>query len=320
MVSHVSRSTSARAARPPRPSRGARPEAAEPGGAPPTASARFRDLDPYRAAREWARYEGTAQRSLWRELRERFLERHQANEGWVLDVGSGPGRFTPRLGGPASPRVALDLSREMLALLGQGWRRHAGRRPLPHRVIGNGARPPFASAAFAEVALLGNALGFSEAASDRLWAATLDLVAPGGTFVVEIAPGAGERSRYLARLPATSVARLLRSPIAAVRLRLAREGFAPEPTRRKDAGAFRRYTVAELSQRLAGAGWEVLEVSAVAPALGADAERIAAAERDSKAWAHLVELEEQLGRVPERWGSAAAVLIAARRPRLETRH
>jgi hypothetical protein len=61
-------------------------------------------------------------------------------------------------------------------------------------------------------------------------------------------------------------------------------------------------------------GWVVLEAMAVAPALGFDPERIAAVRPVPRAWTHLLEVEEALGRIPERWEGAAAMMVALRRP------
>jgi len=63
-------------------------------------------------------------------------------------------------------------------------------------------------------------------------------------------------------------------------------------------------------------GLEIEETLAVAPALGADPERVAAVRPDPAAWRRLLELEELLGRAPARWENAAALLVAARRPPL----
>src|SRR5271170_1617127 len=93
-----------------------------PAAAPSPIRDRFLSVDGYRANREWQRYLGTAQRDLFRELRERFLARHSPSALRALDVGSGPGRFTARLGAiPASQRVAFDIGREMLQQLPEHW-------------------------------------------------------------------------------------------------------------------------------------------------------------------------------------------------------
>ena len=294
-------------------------------GAPPLAARtspgasardRFRTLDRYRVEREWRRYEGTAQRRLWREIRERFLERRAPAGEWTLDLGSGPGRFTPWVGGSGARPIALDVSREMLRALPSYWKARHLRFPAPDRVRGDATHPPFPPGVFAVVLALGNAIGFAEASSDRLLGAAMKLVRPGGTLLLEIAPGPGERSRYLTRLPVASVGRLVRAPVAALLPRIEREGFAPERPRRREAGAFRRVSATDLVRRLEGVGWTVSEVLAVAPALGPDPERIRACASDPKAWGHLLQLEEAAGHEPERWVRAAAVLVAAVQNRL----
>lgn len=285
-----------------------------PGGArspSPAARARFLAADRYRVEREWNRYEGTPQRDLFRELRERFLRRWSRPDGWAIDVGSGPLRFTPILGGGDSRRIALDLSREMLRWTPPGADR--GNSPLSERVQGDACCPPFQSESFATVVVLGNALGFAGDAAPRLLDAAVELVAPNGSLLIEIAPGPGEHSRYLARLPATAVGRLLRSPPPAVIARIAREGFERDPPRRAEEGPFQRFDAEKLVEGLEHRGFRREEILAVAPALGSQPERTAAVRSDPKSWQHLLMVEETLGRLPDRWPKAAAVLLALAR-------
>jgi SAM-dependent methyltransferase len=286
-----------------------RPSTAGRGSSEPAdARERFERLDAYRVGREWRRYEGTAQRDLFRHLRVRFLQRHSSPGRWAIDVGSGPGRFLAEVGGPGAERIALDLSFETLRQV------PLDTRPAPHRVRGDGASPPFARSAFGTVAVLGNALGFSGADADRFLESVESLVAPGGTLILEVVAGPGERSRYLSRLPPSTLGRLLRSPVRAVQLRTEREGFIPEVPRRKDSGSFRRFDPVRVIEQFRSRGWTVREVSAVAPALGAVPFAVEAARPDPKAWDHLIELEEAIGRSPNRWPYAAAVLLACSAP------
>lgn len=211
-------------------------------------------------------------------------------------------------------RVAVDLGDEMLRELADRWPVTAPSPPRPDRVRGDAVRPPFAAGSFDVVSALGNLVGFAEGDSDRLLERVADLVAPGGTLLLEIAPGPGERSRYLHRLPPSSVARLLRSPPGIVTARVEREGFLREPPRKAEPGGFQRTGAETLSSWLERSGFRVTETLAVAPVLGPDAVRIAASARDPKAWGHLLEVEERIGRSPDRGTAAAAVLVAAVRP------
>lgn len=283
----------------------------EPDAAKPTAHERFLRLDPARAEREWLRYEGTGQRQLFRSLRERFLARHRGDGAWNLDVGAGPGRFTALVGHPNDRHLALDLSASMLAEAQRPGEPPGGHRPI-EAVRGDALHPPFASGQFATVALLGNTLGFEEVKGPQLLAAVEGLVRPGGVLIVEVAPGPGERSRYLGRLPPGAVRRLVAAPPVAVAPRVQREGYEVEPVRHKTS-RFRRWSAAELHARWSAGGWELRETVAVAPALGPDAARVESIAQDPRSWERLLELEERLGREPGRWRRAAALLLAVQR-------
>lgn len=281
---------------------------------PPSAHVRFLLADRDRALREWRRYEGTPQRELYRQLRERFLRRHARSGPWALDVGSGPGRFVRLLGGRGTRCVALDLSRAMLTV-GRELASSEGRAdavPPVERVQGDALRAPFRPGAFAEIAVVGNPLGFEAGSGTQLLAEVEGLLAPRGTLIVEAAPGPGERSRYLARLPAGAVRRLLAAPLAALLPRVRREGFQREPSRHRP-GSFRRWSVEDLVSRWTGADWHLLEVMAVAPALGPEAGHLQEVARDGQAWDRLLLLEETLGREPPRQADAAALLLAVER-------
>ena len=233
----------------------------------------------------------------------------------MLDAGSGPGRFTADLGAPGTARrVAVDLGREMLVELIDRWPRGNSADPIAFVVRGDAGQLPFPPATFDVVAALGNLVGFAGMQAPRVLGSVVDALAPGGTLLLEVAPGSGEHSRYLRRLPSSSVARLLRAPTRAVATRIEREGFAPEPMRKEVPGEFVRVDPVLLAVDLTSKGFRVEEMLAVAPALGADGDRTAAVARDPKAWEHLLMVEEQLGRTPERWSRAAAVLVAATAP------
>ncbi|MFZ0892070.1 MAG: methyltransferase domain-containing protein [Thermoplasmata archaeon] len=282
----------------------------------PPAYERFRELDRYRVEREWRRYEGTPQRDLFRELRSRFLDRHRALGPRTLDVGPGPGRFSAGVGSSTATHVLADLSLEMLRYarghLGKGER--AGRYDY---IRADGIRVPFPPHRFSEVVALGNTLGFAEESASRLLESLAECVAASGTLILEIAPSSGERSRYLRRLPARAVGRLFEAPVSVIQSRIEREGFDPVPSDPGDRHRFRRLKSEEIREWMTDSGLTVEESLAVAPASGLESDRIQAVQKNPKAWAHLIELEERLGRIPARQLSAAAVLVAARAPPAE---
>ncbi|MEM0129353.1 MAG: class I SAM-dependent methyltransferase [Thermoplasmata archaeon] len=276
-------------------------------------------MDAYRVEREWLRYEGTPLRELFRELRERFLRRHTAEcRGWVLDAGSGPGRFSAAIGPPDAPRVLLDLARTALKRAREISPRATGASggAGPGRwepVRGDALRPPFVPESFGGVVVLGNLLGFAAAPLERPLRVLADLVAPGGMLVVEVAPGPGERSVYLHRLPPSVVRRILRAPSRWLEPRIDREGFERLPARRPaSASPFRRWTVDELIAA-APTGFTVEAVSAVAPLLGSEPERLEPVRADPISWERLLAMEEHWGSVRQRWSAAASALVAFRR-------
>lgn len=220
------------------------------------------------------------------------------------------------VGGEGCRRVAVDISREMLRSLPGRWTSQEGSHPvpLPDRVLADALHPPLERGRWSEVVAFGNTAGFAGAQALDHLAEAEQLVAPGGVLLLETAPGSGERSAYLARLPPTSVARLLSAPPAAVLGRLDRESFRKVPARREGPSSFRRLTIEELGVRWQRLGWVVRETLAVAPLLGADPVRVAEVRAVERSWKKLLELEETVGRRPERWPNASAVLISVQRP------
>ena len=272
---------------------------------------RFLDWDDYRAEREWRRYEGTPLRDLYRQLRVRFLLRHQAaSPGWALEVGPGPGRFTGLIGSGGTRVATLDMSRTML---GHVRSRFQDEGPVPDLVQGDAVLPPFVAGRFQRVALLGNVLGFAEADAPALLRRVAGLVQPEGRLLLEFVAGPGEWSQYLHRLPPGALGRLMAAPIRAILPRVRAEGFSPVREYREKARRFWRFAPEELSDRLRQEGLIVRETLAVAPCLGNDASRLSEIRTSAKAWAHLLEVEEEVGHDAARWASAAALLLAAER-------
>jgi hypothetical protein len=209
--------------------------------------------------------------------------------------------------------VLLDLSVGMLSEVPRRYRGNPEFLRAVDLVAGDAARPPVRAHRFREVVLLGNVVGFGATDAETIVHAVADCVAPEGRLLLELAAGPGERSRYLARLPPGAVARVFRSPAQWLQQRIDREGFVSGPPSRGPRATFRATTVAKAGDWVRSRGFVQREAVAVAPALGLDAERIAAVQRDPAAWARLLDVEERLGREPARWKQAAAVLVSFER-------
>jgi len=180
-------------------------------------------------------------------------------------------------------------------------------------VQGDAVTPPFRAQTFQTVALLGNVLGFAEDDAEELFARATELLALGGRLLVEFVAGPGERSQYLHRLPSGAIARLLAAPVRAIQPRVEREGFGRMRERQSGARHFRRFIPSDVIDRLQSEGFQIREAVAVAPCLGNDASRLNAVRTAPLAWGHLLELEEAVGREPDRRTDAAAILVAAER-------
>ena len=251
-----------------------------PGRLPPRE--RFLRLPPARARREWSRYEGTPQRTLWLALRRRFLAR--ALEGLpprpptLLEVGPGPGRFSDLLLATGRPVISLERSPAMI----QEALRHRGSSGGPHWVLGDGLRLPVRPGSLAGLVALGNVLGFSGDRAGLLLREWKESLAPGGIWVIE--------TSVTGTLPAEGSARDAHADLR-------------QPGREPSYGppsALLRFPRAELDRWFDLLGWELLEATPVAPGAGGSPERArqALAQAGGR-WETLLEKEERAGRQRE---------------------
>ena len=252
--------------------------------------------------REWRRYTGEAWRILVRELRDRFLARHLPKDGgWVLELGPGPGRFTPTVLASGARVVAADLSLPML----QALHRRKPVRSQSGRLRGvraAGEHLPFRNGAFRGAVLYGNILGFSAGDGPRLLSELARVVRPGGVLVMDVSSPiaatteflcSGARGRFLLRILRDPDYYLL-SWIASSKSR-AHQPYAPG---RMAFWEFDFYTVPAAEAALAAAGFRSFDRMAVG-VIGAYRERLTTiARRERKAWENLLKLEESVGRRP----------------------
>lgn len=277
--------------------------------------------------REWRRYSGDAWRVLVRELRDRFLARHlPKGNGWVLELGPGPGRFTPTVLASGARVAAVDLSLPMLRALARRApiRVRSGRL---RRVRAAGEHLPFRDGAFRAAVVYGNLLGFAAEDGPRLLSELARVLAPGGKLILDVSSPIAATTEFLSLgAQRRFLLRILREPDyyliswVASSKRRAHQPYAPG---RMAFWEFDFYTVPAAEAALGTAGFRPVDRMAIAP-IGAFRDRLTTiARRDAKAWKNLVALEEEVGRRPglleTGHGFAMAASRESRRPRTRSR-
>ncbi len=326
---------------PPRPrsrSRGEAPKGGVPSRAQYRGSGRFQRAGPYEVEREWRRFEGTPQRELLRTLRERFLERALETSGPVaraLEVGPGPGRFSPWVAQGARRVVLLELSPAMLeaalrsAPRGPPVPRGSSRTPetVWEPLLGDARRLPLRRESFPRVVALGNVVGFAAPKGAALLRDLAETVAPGGTLIVESVGAVKERPRFLASLNGEGILALLaRTPLEELPRRLA-EGWAPpssdrsprSPERSREGelpSSFQFLSASEVRGTLERCGLLVRRQRVMAPLLGDDPRRLLwVSERGGpRSWRALLQWEETAGGHPRIVEAGGHLLTFATRP------
>jgi ubiquinone/menaquinone biosynthesis C-methylase UbiE len=247
---------------------------------------------------EWKRYGGEPRRVLHRTLRERFLRAHLRDSGQlILELGPGPGRFTPILRRGARTRVfAVDLSRAGL----RAGRRRAGRQPEGSRVEwiqAAGEHLPFVSRSIDIAVVLGNIVGFAGVDGPVLLKEIGRVVKPEGRLLADFAsPAAATQEFFHAAANHRFLPRVLRRPRYYFLDRVLDTGLQPYAPARLARWEFRFYTAKEASTELARAGFRVVDAMSVAP-VAAHQDRVAAiAHRERRTWEALLRIEERVGR------------------------
>ena len=268
--------------------------------------------------REWRRHEGEPWRILRRVLRERFVGRHlRGRGGALLELGSGPGRFTRMMRTP--PRrsvIALDLSR---AALRSARRRNpsspAALAPV-HWIHGAGECLPLRSRSVASVVALGNIVSFAATDGPLLLREVSRVLGRRGLLVADFATPVSAAQEFLhVASERRFLAEILRRRRYYLIDRVLTTHFQPFAPRRLTRWEFRFYTAQEATKALTGAGFQVHEIMSIGPIARMDNRLISAAHRDPRAWRSLLEIEEQVGHRPGVLETGDGFIVAAvRRP------
>lgn len=270
-----------------------------------------------RVRQEWRRYAGEAHRVLRRQLRERFLERNLRGGGPVLlELGPGPGRFTPTLLRGRRRVVAIDLSRVGLRSAQRRSRRLTPRARVDY-VQGAGEHLPLAARSIDVAVVLGNIVCFAGRDSGPLLNELARVVRPGGRLLVDFAsPGSSIQDFLYTAGQRGLLPRILRDPRRYFLDRVLETGWQPYAPDRMAQWEFRFYTADEATAALRGAGFRAVDVMSIAPLAAFQAQVAAVARRERRTWETLLRTEERLGRRPGLFesGHGFAVLALRRGP------
>jgi len=266
-----------------------------------------------RVQEEWGRYATEPRRRLQHALRVRFLHQHlRGVRGTVLELGPGPGRFSPALRSRVGRRVlAIDLSRQSL----REARRRAGRAPRAGRidwVQGAGECLPIASDSLDGAVVLGNIVSFAAREGPEVLRELHRALRRGAPLVIDFpSPAASLQEFFHSAAKKRALPRILRRPRFYLVHQVLDTGFQPYAPVRNARWEFRFYTVMQAEQALAEAGFHATDVMSVAP-IASHQDRVAAsAYRDRRTWRNLLRIEEQVGRRSGTYEAGHGFVVAA---------
>ncbi|MCI4346219.1 MAG: class I SAM-dependent methyltransferase [Thermoplasmata archaeon] len=232
----------------------------------------------------------------------------------ILELGPGPGRFTPLLRRGKDRRVVLvDLSRESLL----AGRRRARRGPLrtpTDWVHGAGERLPLRSRSVDAAVVLGNVISFAATDGPVLLRELHRVLKSGGRLIADFGSPAAAVQEFLRRgarhrfLP-----RVLRRPgyyLISTVLATGKQPLAPARWARWE---FQFYTAQTARAALARAGFVVRDLLSVAPISASQDRVLEIARRETRTWRALLELEERVGRRDGVLEAGNGFIVAARR-------
>lgn len=264
--------------------------------------------------REWKRYSGEVRRVLQRELLERFLRKHLPRpSGTVLELGSGPGRFSGALLS-CEPRtlVQVDISRGGLTTSRKRFRRH----PQGDRIRwaqGAGEHLPLHDGVADAAVVFGNIVSFAVDDGPRMVQEVARALKPRGLLLVEFPQPVGSiQETLLAWTRRRTFRKIFRDPKAYFIDQILETGYQPYAPDRLCDWEFQFYTVDQARAVLAKAGLETFDAMSVGP-LTAYQEGIARlAQRERATWDQLLRLEEIAGRRVGALECGHGFLLAAR--------
>ena len=253
---------------------------------------------------------------LRRVLRERFLRLHlKFPRNTVLELGPGPGRFTPTIRRAASKRVvALDLSRISLRAARRRARSRRGSVPVDW-VQGAGEHLPFRSTSVDAVVAFGNIVSFAASDGPKLLKELRRVLKPKGLLLADFPSPAGSVQEFFhVAARRRFLRRVLRRPGHYYIHQVLTTGFQPLAPERMARWEFRFYTAAQARTELKRAGFRAIDLMSVAPSAAYQNQVAAIARREKRVWENLLRLEELVGRREGVLETGHGFVVAAVRP------
>lgn len=251
-----------------------------------------------RVSGEWNRYSGEPRRVLHRTLRERFLRTHlKGVKGTVLELGPGPGRFTPLLRRIRRVRVvAVDLSRASLTSARRRARRPSNLAPVDW-IEGAGEHLPLAARSVDAAVVFGNIVCFAGIEGPALLKELARVTKRHGKLLIDFSsPVSATQEFFRSAAVHRFLPRVLRRPRFYFVDKVLEDGFQPYDPSRLGNWEFRFYTADEAREGLRRAGFRVLDVMSVAPVTVHDDRIAGSALRSTRTWESLLRIEERAGR------------------------
>jgi ubiquinone/menaquinone biosynthesis C-methylase UbiE len=268
-----------------------------------------------RVGREYRRYAGEPRRLLVRQLRERFLARHLPRRPPVLlELGPGPGRFTPSLlAAPPRRLIAVDLSRPILLA---GRRRLRAHAEVAHAtwVRGAGEHLPLRDGSVDVAVVLGNVVCMAAREGPKMLRELHRVTRPGALLLVDFATAAGAAEEFFYTAARHKILiKVLRRPEYYLIDQVLRSGYQPNDPARLASWEFQFYTPETGRRALGRAGFRALDLMAVGPLVAFHDHIAKIARRDPTAWENLLRIEERVGRRPGVTETGHGFIVAARR-------
>ena len=259
------------------------------------------------------RLAGDPLRELRRTLVERFLVRNlRKTSGPILEVGPGPGRFTPVLLRFGRPTVLLDLSTKMLRAARdavEGTRVRPRRKPWAYVRGAAEGFPMLRDRTFGAIVILGT-LGYLGFEGVQALQGAARVLRPGGILITETTCATGSVFEVFPGDP-RGAKTLLENPTRYHVWEIFRQGHQPFDPPRFAPLEWRFWRPPEVTEAVERQGFEVLERMSVAPMLGNQVRLLQTLYKSRRAWNTTLAIEEDAGHRPECFGLGPAFLLSA---------